>query len=174
MIVSRVRHTATLLADGRVLVVGGLTLTVQEGGLFPTLATDAEIYDPAANRWSTTGPMAFNRLDQSSTLLADGRVLVAGGRGAVATFNSTEIYDPTTNRWISAAPMGARRYVHAATRLSNGDVLVVGGNGDDPSALLTSAETYDPGTNLWVTVAGMAGGIPMAVLRCSGTGQSLS
>jgi len=156
MIVSRARHTATLLSDGRVLVVGGLNLVVREGGLLPSLTTDAEIYDPIANHWSTTGPMGFNRLDQTSTLLADGRVLVAGGRGDVTTFDSTEIYDPTADRWISAAPMGTRRYGHVATRLSNGDVLVVGGLGDESNAPMTGAEIYDPRTNLWVTVASMA------------------
>lgn len=155
MRVSRARQTATLLQDGRVLVVGGLSLVVREGGLVPSVATGAEVYDPTSNRWSTTAQVGFDRLDQTATLLADGRVLVAGGHGDVTTFNSTEIYDPSADRWISAAPMGARRFGHAATLLSDGDVLVVGGNGNDTDTPLTSAEIYDPRTNLWVTVASM-------------------
>jgi hypothetical protein len=159
MIVSRARHTATLLADGRVLVVGGLSLTVGAAGLFPSPPTDAEIYDPTADHWSTTAPMGCYRLDPTATRLADGRVLVAGGQCGVATLNSTEIYDPTGDRWISAAPMGVRRAGHAAALLPDGDVIVVGGTGEEPNSLaisLTSAEIYDPRTNLWVTVAGMA------------------
>ena len=159
MIESRARDTATLLPDGRVLVVGGLSLVVREGGLFPSIATDAEIYDPRANSWSTTAPMGFDRFDQTATLLADGRVLVAGGRGDVATFNSTEIYDATNDRWVSAAPMGARRYGQVATLLPDGDVLVAGGIGEELNAsaiTLDTAEIYDPRTNLWVTVASMA------------------
>ena len=155
----RARQTATLLRDGRVLVVGGLSLVVGEGGLFPSVGTDAEIYDPGANRWTTTTPMGFHRMDQTATLLTNGRVLVAGGRGDIATYNSTEIYDAANDRWVSAAPMGARRYGHAATLLPDGDVFVVGGTGENPNTLavtLDSAEIYDPRTDLWVTVASMA------------------
>jgi hypothetical protein len=159
MIVSRARHTATLLGDGRVLVVGGLSLVVGAGGLFPSPPTDAEIYDPTADRWSTTAPMECYRFDATATVLADGRVLVAGGQCGGATLNSTEIYDATADRWIIAAAMGARRSGHAAAPLPDGDVLVLGGTGEEPNSLaisLTSAEIYNPSTNLWVTVASMA------------------
>ena len=159
MIVSRARHTAMLLADGRVLVVGGLSLVVGAGGLFPSPPTDAEIYDPRADRWSTTAPMGCYRFDATGTLLADGRVLVAGGQCGGAALNSTEIYDATADRWISAAPMGIRRSGHAAALLPDGDVLVVGGTGEEPNSIaisLTSAEIYVPRTNLWVTAASMA------------------
>lgn len=161
MIESRTRHTATLLPDGRVLVVGGLTVTLRDGGLFPSLATGAEIYDPKANRWSVTAPIGVSRLGQTATLLPDGRVLIAGGQDrGLAIFNSTEIYEPTQDRWISAAPMAVARSGHVATLMANGDLFVAGGQGVEPSALnisLNSAEIYDPSTNLWVTVAGMAG-----------------
>ncbi len=161
MIESRTRHTATLLPDGRVLVVGGLTVTLREGGLFPSQPTGAEIYDPKANRWSMTAPMGVPRLDQSVTLLPDGSVLVAGGTDdRLAILKSTEIYDPTQDRWISAAPMGVARSGHVATLMANGDVLVVGSLGDDTNRFvnpsLTSAEIYDPRTNMWVTVASLA------------------
>jgi trimeric autotransporter adhesin len=159
MIVSRASQSAVLLRDGRVLVVGGITLAVREGGLFPSRATDAEIYDATANRWSTTAPMGNNRLGQTATLLADGRVLVAGGQDGVTTFRSTEIYNPTEDRWISAGPMGVGRWGHAAALLPNGDVFVVGGTGEEsnPPSIALSAEIYDPSTNLWVTVANMDG-----------------
>jgi len=158
MIVSRTSQSAILLRDGRVLVVGGISLAVRDGGLFPSLATDAEIYDAKANSWSATAPMGFDRLGQTATLLADGRVLVAGGQDGATTFRSTEIYNPTEDRWISAAPMGVGRWGHAAALLPNGDVFVVGGTGEEPNppSIALSAEIYDPGTNLWVAVANMA------------------
>jgi len=160
MIESRTRHTATLLRDGRVLVVGGLTVTLQDGGLFPSQLTSAEIYDPKADRWSLTAPTGEHRLGQTATRLPDGRVLVAGGQADSGTFlKSTEIYDATQDRWISAAPMAAARFGAVATLTADGDVLVAGGLGEEPNALnlaLTSAELYNPGTNLWVTVASMA------------------
>jgi hypothetical protein len=161
MIESRTRHTATMLPDGRVLVVGGLTVTLRDGGLFPSQPTGAEIYDPKTDRWSATAPMGSSRLGQTATLLPDGRVLIAGGQdNGLAMFNSTEIYDAAQDRWISAAPMAVARSGHVATLMANGDVFVAGGLGVEPNALnisLNSAEIYDPVTNLWVTVAGMAG-----------------
>jgi hypothetical protein len=159
MIESRTRHTATLLQDGRVLVVGGLTVTLQDGGLFPSELTSAEIYDPKADRWSLTAPMDEHRLGHTATRLPDGRVFVAGGQSDSGTFlKSTEIYEPTQDRWISAAPMAVSRFGHVATLTADGDLLVAGGLGVEPNALnvaLTSAELYNPGTNLWVTVAKM-------------------
>ena len=159
MLASRRGHTATLLADGRVLVVGGLSLILREGGYFPSQPAFAEIYDPQANHWSTTAAIAFSRYGQTATRLADGRVLVAGGRGDAAILKSTEIYGATEDRWISAAPMGAARSGHVATLLRNGDVLVAGGVGEEPNfrpVTVTSGEIYDARTNLWVTVASMA------------------
>jgi N-acetylneuraminic acid mutarotase len=126
--------------------------------MFPSPATDAEIYDPVANRWSTTAPMSFYRVGQTLTRLADGRVLIAGGWGDAGILKSTEIYNATEDRWISAAPMGVARSGHVATLLPNGDVFVAGGINEDPTALpitLTSGEIYDPRANLWVTVASM-------------------
>jgi hypothetical protein len=160
MIESRTRHTATLLPDGRVLVVGGQRFDLHDGGLFPGRPTDAEIYDPKANRWSSTTPMGASRLAQTATQIPDGRVLVTGGldNGGVP-LKSTEIYDAPQDRWISAAPMAVARSGHVAALMANGDVLVAGGMGEEPSRLtisLTSAEIYDPRPNLWVSVASMA------------------
>lgn len=159
MIASRRGHTATLLADGRVLVVGGLSLILREDGYFPSQPAFAEIYDPQANRWSTTAPIGFSRYGQTATRLTDGRILVAGGRGDAAILKSTEIYGATEDRWISAAPMGAARSGHVATLLRNGDVFLAGGVGEEPNfrpVTVTSGEIYDARTNLWVTVASMA------------------
>lgn len=157
MTTSRTRHTATALPDGRVLVVGGQRFDLHDGGIFPGRPTDAEIYDPIANRWSATGPMGASRLGHTATLLPDGRVFVVGGQDdGLAIFNSTEIYDPANDRWISAAPMAVARTGHLATAMANGDVFVAGGLGEEPNFLttvLTSAELFDPRTNVWVTIA---------------------
>jgi N-acetylneuraminic acid mutarotase len=159
MIGSRAGQTATLLADGRVLVVGGLSVRLREGGFDLNQPPSPEIYDPQSNHWSTTAPMGFSRLGQTVTPLADGRVLVAGGQGDAGVLKSTEIYNPSEDRWISAAPMGVARAGHVATLLRNGDVFVAGGIGEEANFLpitLSSGEIYDPRTNLWVTVASMA------------------
>ena len=70
----RVNHTATLLADGRVLVSGGFNHDV-----FPYYLDSAEIYDPSSGNWSLTGAMTTPRLWHTATLLSDGRVLISGG-----------------------------------------------------------------------------------------------
>jgi hypothetical protein len=162
MIGARARHTATLLPDGRVLVVGGLSVALRQGGLWPDQPTGAEIYDPKANRWSATAPMALYRLDQTATLLNDGRVLVAGGQDGLISFDTVEIYDARQDRWFEAAPMVTGRAGHAATLLANGDVLVAGGTyravaPTDSIAPLSSAETYNPSLNSWSAVSRMAG-----------------
>ncbi|MBI5566906.1 MAG: hypothetical protein HY870_18555 [Chloroflexi bacterium] len=70
---TRAFHTATLLSDGQVLAVGGLT----NGAVLST----AEIFDPATGGWSATGSMIDSRGDHTATRLNDGRVLAVGGGG---------------------------------------------------------------------------------------------
>jgi energy-converting hydrogenase Eha subunit H len=86
----RTFHEATLLADGRVLVTGG----DPDGWIYrgPFLAS-AELYDPKTGTFSPTGAMAQARTSQSATLLADGRVMVAGGFAGDADVGTAEIYD---------------------------------------------------------------------------------
>jgi len=74
----RTNVNAVLLPDGTILVIGG-----QRNGKWnpaPGHVLEAEIYDPANDRWITTGPMQFPRQYHSiAVLLPDGRVLSAGG-----------------------------------------------------------------------------------------------
>jgi WD40 repeat protein len=84
----RTGHTATLLPDGTVLVVGGLSSS--DG----TLAS-AERYDPGSGTWTATGSMAEGRTGHTATLLPDGTVLVAGGLSSSGSaLASAELYDP--------------------------------------------------------------------------------
>ena len=78
MSVPRANHTATLLATGQVLVIGGIPqVPAVYVGYAPT--SSAEIYDPASNAFALAGNMADGRFWHSATLLSDGRVLVVGG-----------------------------------------------------------------------------------------------
>src|SRR5262249_25578657 len=67
---ARAYHTATLLPNGKVLVVGGY-----DSYVFDPLAS-AELYDPATGAWSPTGSLAAARYSHTATLLANGKVLV--------------------------------------------------------------------------------------------------
>ena len=75
-------HTATLLADGRVVVIGGDDI----GGLLDT----AQLYDPVVGGWGITGEMTNPRIGHSATLLDSGIVLVVGGHSSSGVLGSAE------------------------------------------------------------------------------------
>ena len=141
-----------LLADGRVLVVGGLG----ESGIG---LSSAELYDPRTESWTATGAMIEGRLLHTATLLPDGTVLVAGGQSssgmAVPRLESAELYDPRTESWTATGPMNEGRALHTATLLPDGTVLVAGGLMSGRSDMLVSAEVYDPRTGSWTATGGM-------------------
>ncbi|WP_370350258.1 Kelch repeat-containing protein [Catenulispora sp. EB89] len=142
--------TALPLKDGRVLVVGGSTPTLNA-------QSAATLYNPAANTWSAAAPMGTSRRDFAAVRLADGRVLVTGGIGASQGFPapglaSTEIFDPAAGTWTAAADMHEGRWDHTATLLPDGRVLVAGGGSvRSPQSVrsLRSAELFDPATGTW-------------------------
>ena len=140
---ARTYHSATLLPNGKVLVVGGYSGS--------NLAS-AELYDPATGIWSATGSLGAMRRGHTATLLPDGQVLVAGGIGASGYLDSAELYDPTTGTWSATGPLGTVRSYATATLLANGQVLVAGGSAGGP---LASAELYDPATGTFTDTASM-------------------
>lgn len=135
MTVPRNGHTATLLANGKVLIAGG---NVTGGGTW----SSAELYDPVSGTFSPTGSMATTRTIHEAVLLPSGLVLVIGGAGGPG-FNATaELYDPNTGTFSSAGSMSmARAYVWSAL-LASGKVLVAGGATNSPP--FSSAELFTP------------------------------
>jgi hypothetical protein len=94
--------------------------------------------------------MSTARSNHTATLLADGRVLVAGGYNG-AYLSSAELYDPATDSWSAAAPMSTAREYHTATLLPGGQVLVAGGG-----LLLGQRGAVRPGQQLLVARRGHA------------------
>jgi hypothetical protein len=90
--VARWSHTATLLPNGQVLVVGGTVYNV-DGDFQDTNA--CELYDPLTGTSTLTGFMQDARHSHTATLLTNGQVLVAGSGGDA----SSEVYDPTNGSW---------------------------------------------------------------------------
>ncbi len=155
MTIPRTCATATLLADGRVLVAGG---NPDDWGMASSLAS-AEMYDPATGTFSATGSMHKPRCDATSTLLPDGRVLVAGGFFITAGTGmdaSAELYDPKTGTFSLTGPMATARAWHTSTLLGDGRVLVTGGVSGASASSVASAELYDPKTGTFGPTGAMA------------------
>ena len=159
---ARAGHTATLLANGKVLVTGGSDAS-------------AELYDPASGTFTFTGSMISPHNLHSATLLRDGKVLIAGGG------DDAELYDPSTGAftatgsmhhpWLDAAsgpllPDGtvligtevyhpftgtftdtghvSYDYEYTSTLLIDGRAFIAGGGDSDPGACYSTTELYDP------------------------------
>lgn len=142
----RAEHTATLLDNGMVLVVGGLTFG-------PILAHGAELYDLANERWTPTGEPSTLRFGHAAALLQNGNVLVVGGaksNGPADELDSAEFYDPASGKWTTTGSLNTARSGNTATLLRSGQVLVAGGFKDTLSTL-SSSESYDPVHGVWNT-----------------------
>lgn len=153
----RVGHVATLLNDGRVLVVGGCAGT----GL-PCAASGAIAYDPALNAWSAAGAVLTPRTQATVTKLADGSAILAAGLNSQGFMETNvERYDPALNAWSAAGSLLVARVGATASLLQTGQILIAGGSG-------ASAELYDPATTLSNITGSMVvarGGFPAVALQ---------
>jgi hypothetical protein len=132
-----VAHTATLMPDGKVLVVGGAC-----GGGTAGIQAEAETYDPITSTWSAVVGLPAAREAHTATMLPDGQVLVVGGdNGDIPRYDSALIYEPARGVWVPTQALVIGRRNHTATLLTDGTVLVAGGWGND-STFLASAERF--------------------------------
>lgn len=152
--VPRAAHTATLLDDGRVLLVGGCT-TAGCGG--QARGADSEFFDPDTRRFSSGPPMTVPRAGHTATSLEDGRVLFTGGYAAEGRppHASAELYDPASDTFSPTGGMIHPRGSHTATLLTDGRVLIVGGHSGE--GVVDTVEIYDPATGRFRAVASLPG-----------------
>jgi len=146
MVAPRTLHAATLLGDGKVLVTGG-----DSGNDFSTPLATAEIFDISTGMFTPTSNMVNARAGHTATLLANGKVLVAGGSSG----DAAELFDPATGEFTATGSMETSRTNATATLLKNGDVLVTGG--DDASGNpVATAELFDPTTGMFTPTGSMS------------------
>jgi galactose oxidase-like protein/Kelch motif protein len=148
--------TATLLADGRILLAGrGAFVSLGTNG---TVQTTAELYDPTSGTFSSAGPTIDSFSSAAAVRLSDGRVLFTGGRIATqanAPTAAAEIYSPESGTFTITGSMTTPRYNHTATLLQNGQVLIAGGTSTKTGSPLSSAELYDSSRGVFVSLGNM-------------------
>lgn len=183
---ARAAHTATLLSNGKVLVVGGVTASTGTKGDQKTYATEAELYDETANAWSlvstvsptpdagrlldTSGQVVTGRAWHTATSLASGGVLIAGGLGferlqgsvpVVEALKSSYLFDPTTNTFTRQPDMPNPRFMHESIAYStNQRALIVGGfdrYDQQGQGSLASADIFNSVTSTWSSVGATPG-----------------
>jgi hypothetical protein len=162
---ARTAHTAVQLGSGLVLVVGGVAPVGAADD--PALAF-CELYDPAHDKWTTTGSLLRGRRHHRATLLSGGAVLVTGGTapGSPGTTpfdpfsqRTVERFDPAAGTWTDRSPMPSGRAFHRAVALPENQLLVLGGAASDrDESGFRSALVYDAGLDKWAPFAGLGNG----------------
>ncbi|HEX5128422.1 MAG TPA: kelch repeat-containing protein, partial [Usitatibacter sp.] len=148
--IPRYGHSATSLADGRIVIAGGV-----DDAFFVSSVGRSELYVAPEDRFHWVPSAPLPRAAHSATLLPDGSVAVAGGwinsagRDGWRHFATTatiEIFDAATDTWRTGPDLQVPRFAHTATLLQGGALLIVGGNrsyGDVPRVTYTTLRSSE-------------------------------
>ncbi|MFH1224144.1 MAG: kelch repeat-containing protein, partial [Pseudomonadota bacterium] len=148
MTVGEVSHTQTLLQDGTVLILGGLTDGVD-------LQDEATLYDPSDESFTAVGPMGILRRYPAAVLMPDGKVIVAGGYNQVPdnwSTATTERYNPVPRAFHAGPALSEARAGPTGVLLLDGTALFVGGLIGTQFAPWTCSDNAD----VYSTAAGMS------------------
>lgn len=146
----RIYHTATALADGSVIIVGGEKDTRTGKDTEPVLSS-VEIYSDQGV--TPAQPMQIARAHHTATRLTDGSVMVVGGMDSSGrAIANVEIWNSMTRRWSPGPALKTARYRHSATLLADGRVLVAGGI-DRDGLDTASVEILDASRSAWQPAA---------------------
>ncbi|OGQ18452.1 MAG: hypothetical protein A3B70_01225 [Deltaproteobacteria bacterium RIFCSPHIGHO2_02_FULL_40_11] len=163
----RKNHTLTEINDptspamhGQILATGGRT----DSGFFSTEITNkAEVYHPRGGSWAElSSRLNIGREKHTSTMMANGMVLIVGGNTNNGVTNTAEVFDPASQRFMMIpSTLSIPRQLHTATYIDNGTpfnpsddaVLIVGGRGTGSDGY-DSADLYDVKTTRFIPVSG--------------------
>jgi len=129
---SRALHSASLLADGRVLIAGGIEVTTVFGVPIPNVSNECQIYDPLTNSLSSAAAYTSGSALQGQLTLPTGKVLLVGGVDIdLAALNftpldQTHLYDPATNTWTKTTDLDDARGLLGLFDTGTG-VIAIGG-----------------------------------------------
>jgi N-acetylneuraminic acid mutarotase len=147
---ARAISSVSTLADGRVMVAGGVTASIVT--LSATAVPDVSIYNNGTNTWQNGPNLAAGRYAHGLTTLPNGRVVALGG--VVGTVSSTttpittaavESYNPLTNAWSPLIQLLQPRAAASIHLTPDGKrVVVIGGSNDVGPITPGTAELYVP------------------------------
>ena len=166
-VTGRTGFTATLIADGAVLITGGTDAN-------NNVLNSAEVY--AGGTFSATpGNLNTARTGAVAVLLPNARVLIAGGSSdgtANGALNTAELLDPNTGTFaLTSHNLTAARFGATITLLNTGKVLISGGV--NSGGVLNSAELYDPATDTFTATGNLNAARTGASATLLGTGKVL-
>ena len=149
------RHSAVRMLNGRVLVHGGIDS--QGAGFTPSYE-----FRPFVGSWfGPIQPSPIEHLGQAMTLLASGKVLLAGGGCRLCPGGNQEtwLYDPITSSWALTGSMTYFRQSNVLVSIPGGRALVLGTGFldvfDDATINRASAEVFDSASGTWTVAADM-------------------
>lgn len=159
---ARAFHTATKIANGKVVVVGGY----DDNGV---ALTSIEIYNPATDTWVTsTQSLVSGAGYHCATLMASNKVLISGGFNGAISLVKTYEYDAATDTLTAVGDLAAGRYAHRAILLPNSNIFAVGGISAGVATATT--EIYSPGGSTWAPGDAMSAPRSFFALQQIGTG----
>jgi len=138
--IEKAYHTATLLNNGNLLIVGGETY----GGLE---LNDCEEYDPLSDKWTKVDSLTTARYSHSATLLPNGTVFVSGGSNyslstSAPWLRSCEVYNSSINKWQAVGSMYYPRNSHYTILINDGYILFLGGDMGNDTWELYNISTF--------------------------------
>jgi hypothetical protein len=149
MSTARENHSATWLSPSAVSGSLAGSVLIAGGGVTSAPTDSAEVFNPQTATFSPVGAMTTMRTLQSAVLLANGKVLIAGGQGSDSDFlQSAELFDPAHATFAATGSMQNIHIGATATVLDNGSALIAGGRSN-------WADLYDPAAGTFSTTGRM-------------------